>query len=78
MNFRIFPSQRVARVSGMPQLIWGAEVEIIARTIQGGRDFWYQVRYTPPDSTTTYTGWIFAPFVGIVRGSDPIDSVPVK
>jgi hypothetical protein len=78
MNFRIFPSQRVARVSGAPQMPWGAEVEIIARTIQGGRDFWYQVRWTPEGSTTTYTGWIFAPFVGIVRGSDPIDSVPVK
>ncbi|MDQ7027397.1 MAG: PA14 domain-containing protein [Anaerolineae bacterium] len=77
MNFRRYPSQRVGRIPEVPQLVWGAEVQIIARTIQGGRDFWYQVRYTA-DNGTTYTGWIYAPFVGIVRGSDPIDSVPTK
>ena len=78
MNFRRYPSQRVGRIPEVPQLFWGAEVEIIARTVQGGQNFWYQVRYTPENSSTTYTGWIYAPFVGIAAGSDPIDSVPIK
>jgi hypothetical protein len=78
MNFRQFPSIRVQRVPEVPQLFWGAEVEILARTVQGGKDFWYQVRYTPENSSTSYVGWIFAPYVGIKRGSDPIDTVPVR
>ena len=76
MNFRVYPTQRAARITAVPQLFWGAEVEILARTVQGGRDFWYQVRYTPEKSTTSYVGWIFAPYVGIKAGSAPIDSVP--
>ena len=78
MNFRVHPSPRSERVAAVPQLFWGAEVEIIARTIQGGQNFWYQVLYTPEDSDTTYAGWIYAPFVGIAAGSDPLDSVPVR
>lgn len=77
MNFRVYPTQRAARILAVPQLFWGAEVEILARTVQGGRDFWYQVRYTPEGSNTSYVGWIFAPYVGIKFGSAPIDSVPV-
>jgi hypothetical protein len=77
MNFRVHPTQRSPRVAAVPQLFWGAEVEILARTVQGGRDFWYQVRYTPEKSATSYIGWIFAPYVGIKAGSAPIDSIPV-
>jgi hypothetical protein len=76
MNFRTFPTERSARIAAIPQLDWGARVEILARTRQGGQDFWYMVRYTPANSTTSYVGWIFAPFVDIVAGSDPIDTVP--
>lgn len=77
MNFRIYPTQRAGRILAVPQLFWGAEVQILARTVQGGRDFWYQVRYTPDGSATSYVGWIFAPYVGIKSGSAPIDSIPV-
>lgn len=76
MNFRTLPSERTPRVGLQPQLEWGAEVEILARTVQGGRDHWYQVRYRVNDETS-YVGWIFAPFVGIDPNSDPIDSVPI-
>lgn len=78
MNFRTFPSERVPRIAELPQLFWGAEVEIIARTVQGGQDFWYQVRHTDPASGITYTGWILAAFVGLQRDTDPIDSVPIR
>lgn len=77
MNFRIRPSERVPRVGLVPQIPWGAQVEILARTVQGGRDHWYQVRYRPENSDTDYFGWIYAPFVGINRNTDPIDSVPI-
>lgn len=77
MNFRVHPTQRSARIAAVPQLIWGAQVEILARTVQGGSDFWYQVRYTVEDGSASYVGWIFAPFVGIQAGSDPIDTVPI-
>ena len=76
MNFRTLPTQRSARIADIPQLEWGALVEILARTRQGGQDFWYMVRYTPANSSVSYVGWIFAPFVDIVGGSDPIDTVP--
>jgi len=76
MNFRTLPTQRAPRVSALPQLDWGAYVEILARTRQGGEDYWYMVRYTVPNTTTSYVGWIFAPFVDIVSGSDPIETVP--
>lgn len=76
MNFRTLPSERATRNETIPQLDWGAEFEILARTRQGGQDFWYQISYTPNNSTTSYVGWVFAPFIGIVPGSDPIDTVP--
>ena len=76
MNFRVLPSERTPRVGLQPQLEWGAQVEILARTVQGGRDHWYQVRYVVNESTS-YVGWIYAPFVGIAPVSDPIDSVPI-
>ncbi|MEL6402773.1 MAG: PA14 domain-containing protein [Chloroflexota bacterium] len=76
MNFRTLPTRRVARIPEIPQLEWGAEVEILARTVQGGEDFWYQVRYNT-ENGNSYVGWIFAPYVGIQFGSDPIDTVPI-
>ncbi len=66
MNFRVRPSVRVARISQIP---WGATVEIIGRTVQGGRNFWLHVRYNGQ------VGWIYAPFVTI---NGPIDAVPVR
>ena len=76
MNFRAFPTERALRIAEVPQLPWGAYVEILARTRQGGFDFWYMVRYTVPDTSNSYVGWIYAPFVDIVPGSDPIDTIP--
>jgi uncharacterized protein YraI len=66
MNFRRRPSQRAGLISQMP---WGAETELIGRTIQAGENFWYQVRWNGQ------VGWIYAPFVS-VRGN--IDAVPIR
>ncbi|MGB7340718.1 MAG: PA14 domain-containing protein [Phototrophicaceae bacterium] len=74
MNFRVLPTQRAARVAGIEQLDWGATVEILARTRQGGQDFWYMVRYNA--NNTSYVGWVFAPFMDIIAGSDPIETIP--
>ena len=76
MNFRTLPTERAPRIAAVPQLDWGAQFEILARTRQGGEDFWYQIRYTPTNSDTSYVGWVFAPYIGFVLGSDPIDTVP--
>lgn len=65
MNIRVRPSIRTARLGQMP---WGGEAQLLARTVQGGNDFWYLVRYGD------IVGWIYAPFVG-VRGD--IRNVPV-
>lgn len=65
MNIRIRPSTRVAKIGSIP---WGGEAELLARTVQGGKDFWYLIRYNG------VTGWIFAPFVGV---SGDINNVPV-
>ena len=65
MNVRVRPSTRTARLTQMP---WGGEAQLLARTVQGGKDFWYLVRYGD------VVGWIYAPFVG-VRGD--IDNIPV-
>ena len=65
MNVRVRPSSRTARLTQMP---WGGEAQVLARTVQGGKDFWYLVRYEG------VIGWIYAPFVGI-RGD--INNVPV-
>lgn len=67
MNFRVRPSVRTARIGQIP---WGEPVEIIGRTVQAGRDFWYQVRYDGK------VGWIYAPYVGIAEGLR--DAVPVR
>jgi hypothetical protein len=76
MNFRVFPTERAPRVAAMPQLAWGANVEILARTVQGGQNFWFQVRYNDAATNTSFVGWIYAPFVAI--SGDPIDSVPIR
>jgi hypothetical protein len=65
MNLRRRPSQRAALLAQIP---WGDEVQILGRTRQGGKDFWYQVRWTGQ------VGWIFAPFIRV--GPD-INRVPV-
>jgi uncharacterized protein YraI len=66
MNLRRRPSERAQLLDKVP---WGAEVPVIGRTIQGGKNFWLQVRYNGK------VGWIFAPYVGI-RGI--IDAVPIR
>ena len=67
MNFRRRPSVRAARIG---QIFWGAEIEILNRTVQAGRDFWYQVRFDGK------VGWIFAPYIGIRSGF--ILTVPIR
>lgn len=76
MNFRQRPSPRVTRIPEIPQIPWGAQVEILARTVQGGRDFWYQVEYCRPDGFCAI-GWILASFVEVDRGIAPIDAIPI-
>lgn len=66
MNFRRRPSQRAARIGQIP---WGANLELIGRTVQGGRLHWLQVRYNGQ------VGWIFAPFVSV---SGNVDAVPIR
>lgn len=66
MNLRRRPSERTQLLDKVP---WGAEVPVIGRTIQGGNNFWLQVRYNGK------VGWIYAPFVGL-RGI--VDAVPVR
>lgn len=66
MNFRRRPSVRSQRLGQIP---WGAEVQLLGRTIQAGKNHWFQVRYNGQ------VGWIFAPYVGW-RGN--IDFVPVR
>lgn len=66
MNLRRYPSERADLLAQIP---WGAEVPLLNRTIQGGRNHWFQVRYNG------IVGWIYAPYVG-VRGN--IDAVPIR
>lgn len=66
MNFRRKPSTRVGIIGKIP---WGAETELIGRTVQGGLNRWFQVRYNG------VVGWIYAPYV-TVRG--PLDAVPIR
>ncbi|MEQ8674757.1 MAG: hypothetical protein RLP44_31935 [Aggregatilineales bacterium] len=68
MNFRRRPSIRSARIADLPQIPWGAEAQLVGRTVQGGRNFWFLVRYEGR------VGWIYAPYVS-VRGN--LNSVPV-
>lgn len=67
MNLRKRPSIRSAKIL---EVAWGAETALIGRTIQGGRNFWLQVRLK-----TGEVGWIFAPFVTI-RGD--VNAVPIR
>lgn len=67
MNLRRRPSTRVE--PPLTQVPWGAEVDLIGRTVQGGQNRWYQVRYEGQ------VGWIYAPFVS-VRGD--INAVPIR
>ncbi|MEZ4668352.1 MAG: SH3 domain-containing protein [Anaerolineae bacterium] len=66
MNLRKRPSQRTQVLAQIP---WGAETELLNRTVQGGRNFWLQVRYKDQ------VGWIYAPFVS-VRGD--LNAVPIR
>lgn len=66
MNLRRRPSVRTARLAQIP---WGAEVQLIGRTIQGGRNFWLQVRYEGQ------VGWILASYV-TVKGD--VNVVPIR
>jgi uncharacterized protein YraI len=65
MNLRVRPSTRTAIIGSIP---WGAEVPLLNRTVQGGQNRWFQVRYEGR------VGWIFAPYVS-VRGD--INAVPI-
>lgn len=65
MNFRRRPSARAASLGQIP---WGANVELIGRTVQGGNNFWLHVRYNGQ------VGWIYAPFVSV---SGNINAVPI-
>jgi uncharacterized protein YraI len=66
MNLRARPSVRTPIIDSVP---WGAEVPLLGRTVQGGQNFWLQVRYNGK------VGWIYAPFVTI-RGS--VSAVPIR
>lgn len=76
LNFRQYPSPRSPVIAALPRLLWGSEVEILARTTRAGADYWYKVRYQPANSTVYYDGWVLADFVEIIGGSAPIDAVP--
>lgn len=66
MHLRAQPSTRTAILGLVP---WGAEMPLLNRTVQGGKDRWYQVNYEGK------IGWIFAPFVS-VHGD--IRDVPIR
>lgn len=66
MNLRKRPSIRSAKIGEIP---WGAETALIGRTVQGGRNFWLQVR------VDGQVGWIAAPWVTI-RGD--VNAVPIR
>ncbi|MGJ3238139.1 MAG: SH3 domain-containing protein [Anaerolineae bacterium] len=65
LNIRVRPGTRVA-VAG--QIPWGAEAQLLARTVEAGDDHWYLVRYAG------IVGWVDASFVN-VRGN--IADVPI-
>jgi uncharacterized protein YraI len=66
MNFRRRPSQRA---TSLGQISWGENLELLGRTIQGGENFWFQVRYNGQ------VGWIYAPFVSTYGD---INVVPIR
>lgn len=69
MNFRIRPSVRSGVHADIPQIPWGAETELIGRTIQGGQHHWLQVRFAG------HVGWIYAPYISIYGN---IGAVPIR
>ena len=66
MQIRAQPSTRTPSLGTIP---WGAEVPLYNRTVQGGQNRWFQIRYEGK------LGWIFAPYVA-VRGD--INAVPIR
>lgn len=66
MNFRRRPSQRAAAIG---QIAWGENLQLLGRTIQGGENFWFQVRFNGQ------VGWIYAPFVSTYGN---INDVPIR
>lgn len=66
MNFRRRPSQRTDLLGQIP---WGDSVQVIGRTVQGGQNFWLQVRYKD------VVGWIYAPFVKL---EGVVDALPIR
>jgi uncharacterized protein YraI len=66
MNFRRRPSRRATLLGQIP---WGADLQLIGRTIQAGNNFWFQVRYKGQ------VGWIYAPFVSTYGD---INNVPIR
>ena len=64
IRLRQFPSYRTPTLQ---ILDWGAEFEILSRTIQADANFWYQVNYQGQ------LGWVYAPYVTIIGN---IDGVP--
>lgn len=65
MNIRVRPSTRVGIAGQIP---WGAEAQLLARTVEAGTDHWYLIRYDG------IIGWVDASFVN-VRGN--IVDVPI-
>lgn len=60
MNLRVRPS---VRSFAFDQIPWGGSVEVLGRTIQGGRNHWLLVRYNGQ------VGWAYAPYFRSTRGS---------
>lgn len=71
LNVRVRPSTRMAVVD---QLDWGDTFEIIGRTRQDGKDFWYQIRFVN-DKKEEKIGWVSAQYV-TARGN--MNNVPVR
>jgi uncharacterized protein YraI len=65
MNLRAQPSTRTPIIGSVD---WGQEVPLLNRTVQGGKNYWFQVR------ANGVVGWIYAPFVS-VHGD--INAVPI-
>ncbi|MEP7292428.1 MAG: SH3 domain-containing protein [Chloroflexota bacterium] len=66
MNLRTRPSLRMPEITNVP---WGADLELIGRTVQAGENQWLHVRYNG------IVGWVDASWV-TVRGE--IFQVPVR
>lgn len=71
LNVRVRPSTRVAVID---QLDWGATFQIIGRTRQDGKDFWYHIRFVNKNKEEKI-GWVSARYV-TARGN--MNNVPVR